>query len=50
MAKTSLIKLARDAIRNDPNEIFNLYLVFCTCIWSFAGVAKGFDEGRIFYT
>ncbi|KAG8353916.1 hypothetical protein FVEN_g8220 [Fusarium venenatum] len=35
------------AIKDSPKEIFNWYLLACTCIWSFSGVAKGFDEGNI---
>ena len=42
-----MIKITRDAIRNDPKEIFNWWTLACTWIWSFAGVAKGFDEGEI---
>jgi hypothetical protein len=48
MAKHNLIKASRDAIRSNPKEIFNWYLLACTCIWSFSGVAKGFDEGMSF--
>ncbi|KAG7052062.1 hypothetical protein JMJ77_0002671 [Colletotrichum scovillei] len=43
----SLIKATTDAIRGSPREIFNPYLFLCTWIWSFSGVAKGFDEGNI---
>ncbi|KAL8343308.1 hypothetical protein RB598_004581 [Gaeumannomyces tritici] len=35
------------AIKDSPREIFNWYLLICTWIWSFSGVAKGFDEGNI---
>jgi hypothetical protein len=45
MPRPSLIKASRDAIKDNPKEIFNLYLIACTCVWSFSGVAKGFDEG-----
>jgi hypothetical protein len=45
MAKPSLIKASKRAIKSNPKEIFNLYLFACTAIWSFSGVAKGFDEG-----
>ncbi|KAI1761668.1 general substrate transporter [Hypoxylon sp. FL1150] len=47
MVKSSLISATRAALRECPREIFNWYLVLCTCIWSFSGVAKGFDEGNI---
>jgi hypothetical protein len=47
MARPSLIKASRDAIKDNPKEIFNFYLIACTCIWSFSGVAKGFDEGML---
>ncbi|EXF82378.1 hypothetical protein CFIO01_01838 [Colletotrichum fioriniae PJ7] len=43
----SLIKATTAAIRDSPKEIFNRYLFICTWIWSFSGVAKGFDEGNI---
>ncbi|KAK1722193.1 general substrate transporter [Colletotrichum lupini] len=43
----SLIKATTAAIRDSPREIFNRYLFICTWIWSFSGVAKGFDEGNI---
>jgi hypothetical protein len=46
MERPSMIKITRDAIRNDPREIFNWWTLACTWIWSFAGVAKGFDEGE----
>ncbi|KAL3297957.1 quinate transport protein [Colletotrichum asianum] len=41
----SLISATTAAVRNSPREIFNRYLFICTWIWSFSGVAKGFDEG-----
>lgn len=41
-----MIQITRDAIRNDPKEIFNWWVLFCTWVWSFSGVAKGFDEGK----
>ncbi|KAF2008401.1 general substrate transporter [Aaosphaeria arxii CBS 175.79] len=47
MARTSLIKSTKEAIQASPKEIFNWYLFFCTAVWSFSGVAKGFDEGNI---
>jgi MFS family permease len=40
-----MIKATSRAIKDSPREIFNWYLLACTCIWSFSGVAKGFDEG-----
>ncbi|KAK2040106.1 general substrate transporter [Colletotrichum somersetense] len=43
----SLISATIAAVRNSPREIFNRYLFGCTLIWSFSGVAKGFDEGNI---
>lgn len=43
--KPSLIKATKEAIKQSPQEIFNFYLLACTCIWGFSGVAKGFDEG-----
>ncbi|OLN87135.1 Quinate permease 10 [Colletotrichum chlorophyti] len=43
----SLIRATTDAVKNSPREIFNWYLLSCTWIWSFSGVAKGFDEGNI---
>lgn len=46
MGKPSMIQITRDAIRNDPKEIFNWWVLFCTWVWSFSGVAKGFDEGK----
>ncbi|KAF5965860.1 quinate transport [Fusarium coicis] len=42
-----MIKATRRAIKDSPKEIFNWYLLMCTWIWSFSGVAKGFDEGNI---
>lgn len=47
MSNPSLIKITRDAIRNDPKEIFNWYVLSCTWVWAFSGVAKGFDEGML---
>lgn len=46
MTKPNLIKATKKAIKDSPREIFNWYLFSCTCIWSFSGVAKGFDEGK----
>jgi len=45
MAKSSLLKATVKAIKAVPPEIFNIWLFFCTAVWSFSGVAKGFDEG-----
>lgn len=45
MVNTDVIKATKAAIRECPREIFNFYLITCVCIWSFSGVAKGFDEG-----
>jgi hypothetical protein len=45
MGKPSLVKATVEAIRACPPEIFNVWLFFCTAVWSFSGVAKGFDEG-----
>ncbi|CAH0043648.1 unnamed protein product [Clonostachys solani] len=42
-----MIAATKKAIKDSPREIFNWYLLVCTCIWSFSGVAKGFDEGNI---
>ncbi|KAJ4354124.1 uncharacterized protein N0V89_005857 [Didymosphaeria variabile] len=45
--KPSLLKGTVDAVKACPREIFNFWLFFCTAVWSFSGVAKGFDEGNI---
>jgi hypothetical protein len=42
-AKPSLIKATRDAVKACPREIFSGWLFFCVAVWSFSGVAKGFD-------
>ncbi|PSN74168.1 general substrate transporter [Corynespora cassiicola Philippines] len=47
MGKPSLLKATKDAIQACPREIFNWHLFFCTAVWSFSGVAKGFDEGNV---
>ncbi|KAH7031697.1 general substrate transporter [Microdochium trichocladiopsis] len=47
MTRPNMIKATKKAIKDSPKEIFNWYLLFCTCVWSFSGVAKGFDEGNI---
>ncbi|ELQ33394.1 quinate permease [Pyricularia oryzae Y34] len=44
MGSTNVIKATKAAIKECPREIFNFYLLACACIWSFSGVAKGFDE------
>jgi hypothetical protein len=41
----SLLKGTVEAVKACPREIFNFWLFFCTAVWSFCGVAKGFDEG-----
>lgn len=46
MARPNLIKATRQALKDSPKEIFNWYLLACTWIWAFSGVAKGFDEGE----
>lgn len=46
MARPNIIKTTKEAIKDSPREIFNWYLLICTWIWSFPGVAKGFDEGK----
>lgn len=45
MGKSSLVKATIAAVKACPPEIFNVWLFFCTAVWSFSGVAKGFDEG-----
>lgn len=45
MARSSLVSTTRAALKESPREIFNWWLLFNTCVWSFSGVAKGFDEG-----
>lgn len=45
MARSSLVSTTRAALKESPREIFNWWLFFNTCVWSFSGVAKGFDEG-----
>ncbi|OAL51469.1 general substrate transporter [Pyrenochaeta sp. DS3sAY3a] len=47
MTKPNLLKTTIEAIKACPPEIFNFWLFFCTAVWSFSGVAKGFDEGNI---
>ena len=42
-----MIKATKKAIKDSPREIFNWYAMICTWIWSFSGVAKGFNEGNI---
>lgn len=40
-----LITETRKAIQDAPKGMFNAYVLMCTCVFAFAGVAKGFDEG-----
>lgn len=40
-----LITETRKAIQDAPKGMFNAYVLVCTCVFAFAGVAKGFDEG-----
>lgn len=47
MAKSSLLKDTVNSVKACPREIFNVWLFFCTAVWSFSGVAKGFDEGEL---
>ena len=47
MGKSSLVKATVAAVKACPPEIFNVWLFFCTAVWSFSGVAKGFDEGMM---
>ncbi|GAQ46478.1 sugar transporter [Aspergillus niger] len=42
-----LITETRKAIQDAPKGMFNAYVLMCTCVFAFAGVAKGFDEGNI---
>ncbi|KAL4898358.1 general substrate transporter [Aspergillus ambiguus] len=42
-----LIAETKKAIRDSPKGTFNTYVLTCTWIFAFAGVAKGFDEGNI---
>ncbi|KAK5787893.1 hypothetical protein VI817_010389 [Penicillium citrinum] len=39
-----LITDTKQAIKDSPKGIFNWYVVMCTLIFAFPGVAKGFDE------
>jgi hypothetical protein len=41
-----LIAETKQAIRDSPKGIFNWYVLMCTWIFAFPGVAKGFDEGK----
>lgn len=41
-----LISDTKKAIKDSPKEIFNWYILMCTCIFAFSGVSKGFDEGK----
>ncbi|OJZ81553.1 hypothetical protein ASPFODRAFT_64967 [Aspergillus luchuensis CBS 106.47] len=42
--KMGLITETRKAIQDAPKGMFNAYVLMCTCVFAFAGVAKGFDE------
>lgn len=42
-----LITDTKQAIKDSPKGIFNWYVVMCTLIFAFPGVAKGFDEGMM---
>ena len=35
------------SIKEQPKEVFNIYLIYCVLITAFAGVAKGIDEGNV---
>ncbi|KAL5356277.1 hypothetical protein BJX96DRAFT_186231 [Aspergillus floccosus] len=39
-----LIAETKKAIQDAPKGMFNAYVLMCTCVFAFAGVAKGFDE------
>lgn len=45
MGNFSLVKATIAGVKACPSEIYNSWLIFCTIVWSFSGVAKGFDEG-----
>ncbi|KAF3043808.1 hypothetical protein E8E12_010463 [Didymella heteroderae] len=47
MGNFSLVKATIAGVKACPSEIYNSWLIFCTIVWSFSGVAKGFDEGNI---
>ncbi|PWY71423.1 hypothetical protein BO83DRAFT_399663 [Aspergillus eucalypticola CBS 122712] len=42
--RMGLITETRKAIQDAPKGMFNAYVLMCTCVFAFAGVAKGFDE------
>ncbi|KAL4888039.1 general substrate transporter [Aspergillus ambiguus] len=42
-----LIADTKKAIQDAPSGMFNAYVLSCTLIFAFSGVAKGFDEGNI---
>lgn len=46
--KACLTYIAGRAIRDSPKGMFNWYVMMC-CIFAFAGVSKGFDEGKVFF-
>lgn len=41
-----LISEARRAMQDAPKEVFNAYVLMCTCFFALSGVSKGFDEGE----
>ncbi|OOO08332.1 General substrate transporter [Aspergillus oryzae] len=42
-----LISEAKRAMQDAPKEVFNAYVLMCTCFFALSGVSKGFDEGNI---
>ncbi|KAE8167669.1 hypothetical protein BDV40DRAFT_312124 [Aspergillus tamarii] len=42
-----LISDAKRAMQDAPKEVFNAYVLMCTCFFALSGVSKGFDEGNI---
>ncbi|GAB1197814.1 hypothetical protein APSETT444_007117 [Aspergillus pseudonomiae] len=41
-----LIADAKRAMQDAPKEVFNAYVLMCTCFFALSGVSKGFDEGE----
>ncbi|KAE8420099.1 hypothetical protein BDV36DRAFT_281668 [Aspergillus pseudocaelatus] len=39
-----LISDAKRAMQDAPKEVFNAYVLMCTCFFALSGVSKGFDE------
>ncbi|KAB8243389.1 hypothetical protein BDV35DRAFT_383253 [Aspergillus flavus] len=39
-----LISEAKRAMQDAPKEVFNAYVLMCTCFFALSGVSKGFDE------